>query len=182
MLERRNRPVTTRPDAAVAASIRPNRARAAPDDPLGARRIAEVATAADRLDRGAGFGQLAQELVAGVAEHQVVAPGCQQAGQVRADVEPGVGDERYSSGVCAHKGPLNRSDIGRVELGAPSLCSRAAGPTRELGPWVRESAWLVHDQSPSWRAMPPSTRMQVPVIHAEASLAKNSAAPRKSSA
>ena len=39
-----------------------------------------------------------------------------------------------------------------------------------------------HAQRPNWRPMPPSTRRHVPVIHADASLAKKSAAPGKSSA
>ena len=68
---------------------------------------------------------------------------------------------------------------------------RALVGDAELGGVVGEHAELVVGHPfgrllghyrPSWRATPPSTRRHVPVIHAEASLAKNSAAPGKSSA
>ena len=76
----------------------------------------------------------------------------------------------------------------RRTRGAPSAARRRAGRTRRRcrrtartrRTATRSTAMPL--QSPSWRATPPSTRRHVPVIHADASLAKNSAAPGKSSA
>ena len=59
---------------------------------------AEVAHLGHDLDRGAGGLELVDQLVGRVAEHEVVAPRGQEAGQGRADVVAGVGDEGDASG------------------------------------------------------------------------------------
>ena len=72
MLDFKKRPVTTRPDAAVAESMRPNRAECGGDELFRRLGFGDVAHTGHRLDRGAHRDQLLDELRWGVAEHEVV--------------------------------------------------------------------------------------------------------------
>ena len=89
----RKRPVTTRPEdgggGVDAAEARQPRVH----QPGGGRRVAQVAHAGDRLDGRAQLLELVDQARGRITEHQVVPALGQQAGQRRADVEPGITDQ-----------------------------------------------------------------------------------------
>ena len=96
-----------------------------------------------------------------------------------------VEEDQLGRAVAPHQRAEPAAGVdGRRTPAAPSAGRRRAGRTRRrcrrTGRTRRTAR--AHHHSPNWRAIPPSTRRHVPVIHAEASLAKNSAAPGKSSA
>ena len=90
----RKRPVTTRPENADAASMRPKRSRPAATSRSDAVGIAEVLHVGDDLDRRAGRFELLDEAGLRIADDEVVAARREDARQRRPDVEVRVGDER----------------------------------------------------------------------------------------
>ena len=131
------------PEKAAAASIRPNRARAAPMS-AGADPGFEGSDAGDRLDGGPGGLELGDEVLGRIAHHEVVAPGGQRPAEGRSHVEATVANDGNPSGVLGHR----RSPSGSRGGPGPSAEHRAGTPTL-LGRRARRtsSSWAVRPYS-----------------------------------